>query len=206
MFKNSGKKIQGLVKFIFGLNMVLAILAVVGFTLYAYTQTNDWMRTLLAAVVGVLAMVLYMLLVFVSLLGAYAFGELAQSNVELRCIVAEMQSSMERHPAQREPSVRVVPRAVAPQSPAPVVQETVPEQPVPVPPVIQEPAVEQPQERPMNFAYDYRGAAGAPVFPVSGRSQEAPAPAAPGVSICSKCGGKHDAGVNFCRYCGTPLQ
>ena len=85
MFNNSGKKIKGFVKFVYFLNLVLALLAFVVGVIYAYSEFGGELQLMLVAVVLMaIAVVVYMLLVFVSLLCLYAFGELAQSNLEMQ--------------------------------------------------------------------------------------------------------------------------
>ena len=82
MFRNSGKKIMGFVNFVFYLNLVLTILAVIAGTIFVFLEYGEIMWLVLAAVGCLLVGALYMLIVFLSLLCLYAFGEMVQSTVE----------------------------------------------------------------------------------------------------------------------------
>jgi len=195
MFKNSGKKIMGFVKFVFALSVILAVLALVGGVLYAVSEFSYSTSTMVLMIVGcVLGAALFVLLSFLSLLGLYAFGELTQSNLEIQRILTEMQASSSRITAQpyRE-NVRTVPRREEPRPAAPK-----PAAPAPV----EEPELPPQPERTASFAMDYKAAAGAPVIPVAGAGEAH----AQEQLICSKCGAKHGPAANNCRYCGNPLR
>ena len=216
MFRNSGKKIMGFVNFVFYLNLVVAILAAIGVTIYVHMEFETVMWTALAALGGLLGGALYMLIVFLSLLFLYAFGELVQSSADTKRILTEMQRDSERFSPQnyREPiQVTSVTRSKAsiaerkaptpPMAPpvvpaAPVAPSVAaPEAPKAEPITVTEsfpvaPKEEQPVRR---YSMD---AAGAPGF---GVGELTPRPL-----FCTKCGAKHDLGTPNCRYCGTPLK
>ena len=214
MFRNSGKKIMGFVNFVFYLNLVVAILAVIGLTVFVQLEYESIKWTALAVVGGLLAGALYMLIVFLSLLCLYAFGELVQSSVDTKRILGEMQRSAERYsPQNYRDSIQVtsvtrskasIAERKAPTPPmAPPVASAAPVVPVPEAPKAEPIAVteaiptalkeEQPVRR--SFSMD---AAGAPGF---GVGELTPRPL-----FCTKCGAKHDHGTPTCRYCGTPLK
>lgn len=204
MFRNSGKKIMGFVNFVFYLNLVLIILAVVAGTIFVQMEYSSVKWTVLAALGGLVAAALYMVIVFLSLLCLYAFGELVQSSVDSKRILSEMQRESERFSPQnyREPiqvtsvtrsKPTIAERKVVP--PVAPVEPPVEVQTVGATETIGTPAKEEPA-RP-SFAFDYKVAAGAPGF----GADHAPRP-----SFCSKCGAKHEPGTPNCRYCGTPLN
>lgn len=200
MFKNSGKKIMGLVKFVFALSVIVALLALAGGVLYAVNEFSYSTSTMVLMIVGcVLGAVLFVLLAFISLLGLYAFGELTQSNLEIQRILTEMQASATRiTPQPYRENVRAVPRREESRPAAPKPAE--PAAPAPAP--VEEPEAAPQPERTASFAYNYKAAAGAPVIPVTGAG-EAPAQE---LLICSKCGAKHGPAANNCRYCGNSLR
>lgn len=207
MFRNSGKKIMGFVNFVFYLNLVLTILAVIAGTIFVFLEYGEIMWLVLAAVGCLLVGALYMLIVFLSLLCLYAFGEMVQSTVETKRILTEMQREAERYspqnymdPIQTPPVPRSKPTiAERKVSAAPVAVPA----PAPVQPVgATETIVPAPKEEPAeparpSFAFDYKSAAGAPGFSTGDLS--------PRPLFCPKCGAKHDPGTASCRYCGTPL-
>ena len=214
MFRNSGKKIMGFVNFMFFLDLVVAILAVIGLTVFVQMEYENVMWTALAALGGLLGGALYMLLVFLALLHVYAFGELVQNSAETKRILTEMQRSSERFSPQNfRDSIQVtsvtrskstIAERKAPTPPmAPPVASAAPVVPVPEAPKAEPIAVteaiptalkeEQPVRR--SFSMD---AAGAPGF---GVGELTPRPL-----FCTKCGAKHDHGTPTCRYCGTPLN
>lgn len=207
MFRNSGKKIMGFVNFVFYLNLVLTILAVIAGTIFVFLEYGEIMWLVLAAVGCLLVGALYMLIVFLSLLCLYAFGEMVQSTVETKRILTEMQRESERFspqnyidPIQASPVTRSKPTiAERKVSAAPAAAPA----PAPVQPVgATETVVPAPKEEPAeparpSFAFDYKSAAGAPGFSTGDLS--------PRPLFCSKCGAKHDPGTASCRYCGTPL-
>ena len=220
MFRNSGKKIMGLVNFVFYLNLVLAILAVIGAAVIVFIETESVKWVLLAVLGGLLGGALYMVIVWLSLLCMYAFGELVQSSVDTKRILGEMQRSSERYSPQnyREPvQVTRSKPSIAERKSAPAAAAApAPVAPVPVAPVPVAPAPAAVEERPVqdigttetvmapkeeparpSFAYDH-SPAGAPGFGVSDRS--------PRPLFCTKCGAKHEPGTAACRYCGTPLN
>lgn len=218
MFKNSGKKIMGFAKFIYVMNLILAILAVAGGCLFVVMEYGDEVDLWLPYVgLVVLAGALYMLLVYVSVLGLYAFGELVQSNIDMQRSMDELQLSMARLPQQLRANAvsRQEPAPAAPVAPVPPVprapaQEYTPE-PRGVAPIVEDDFYfpESQEDRPVTYAYNYKAPAGAPAYPMQSSAvrmePEAQNPA-PGVVLCSKCGGKHDPSATFCRYCGTPLH
>ena len=186
MFRNSGKKIMVVAKILFWLNLLLALGAAAVVVFLAYDSYGVEMA-LMAALAAAAAVVCYMLLAYVQLLLLSAFGELCQSNVELRRILAENRRAPER-PAHVPPVPERVPAA----------REPVPEEPFP-------------EWRDM----DYRpsGPSAAARFPVPAPAEKpqepapkpAPRAAAFGMVYCRRCGAKHEPGVAKCRYCGTPL-
>lgn len=196
MFRNSGRKITVLAKVLFWLNLVLALGAAAAAVLYAYSTYGVEMA-LMASLVAVAVAVCYMLLVYVGLLMLHAFGELTQSNVEIRRILAENRRAPER-------PVYVPP--VPERAPAPAVPERTPSPAAPA----QEDAF--PEWRDVDYPAVVRPASAAP-FPVPEpveKPQEpapkaAPRTAAFGMVYCRRCGAKHEPGVAKCRYCGTPL-
>lgn len=208
MFRNSGKKIMGLVNFIFYLHLVLTVVAAVLGTVYVYMEYGEIKWLVLAAVGCLLVGTLYMVLVYFALLFFYAFGELVQSSVDTRRILAEGQRASAhsfREQSQVSNVTRVKPtiaeRKAAPSAPAmaapPVVPVEAPDMAAPAAPA--EAPAQAPREEPARptFAFDRNTAAGAPGFGMSD------APVRP--LFCSKCGAKHDPGTASCRYCGTPL-
>ena len=217
MFRNSGKKIMGFVNFVFYLNLVVAILAVIGLTVFVQLEYETVKWTALAAVGGLLGGALYVLLVYLGLLFLYAFGELAQSSADTKRILSDMQLNAERFTPQnfREPiQVTSVSRgkATIAERKAPTPPMAPPVAPVapPAPPVVPEPPKADPiavteafptvprEEQPARPSFSMAGAAGAPSFGVSDRP--------PRPLFCSKCGAKHEPGTGICRYCGTPLN
>ena len=184
MFRNSGKKITVVVKVLFWLNLLLALAGAAALVCYAYSGYGMEMA-LMAALAAAAAVVCYMLLMYVVLLVLNAFGELAQSNLEIRRILAE-----NRH-AQEQP-------AYAP--PAPAAPERTP--------VPQEPAKEEPfpDWRDMDFQVSVRPAPAPVPTPAEPPKEPAAPKTAPfGMVYCRRCGAKHEPGVAQCRYCGTPL-
>ena len=207
MFRNSGKKIMGFVNFVFYLNLVLTILASIAGTIFVFLEYGEIKWLVLAAVGCLLVGALYMLIVFLSLLCLYAFGEMVQSTTETRRILTEMQRESERYSPQNyrdpiqvtsitrnKPSIAERKVAAAPVvTPAPVPVQSVGATETIVPAPKEEPA-EPPKP---NFAFDYKAAAGAPGFSTGDLS--------PRPLFCTKCGAKHEPGTANCRYCGTPL-
>ena len=217
MFRNSGKKIMGFVNFVFYLNLVVAILAVIGLTVFVQLEYESIKWTALAAVGGLLAGALYMLIVFLSLLCLYAFGELVQSSVDTRRILGEMQRSAERYSPQnyRDPiQVTSVTRSkatiaerkaptppmappVAPVAP-PAAPAEAPEAPKAEPITATEAIPSAPKAEPPRPSFSVDSAAGAPGFGVGDFTARP--------LFCTKCGAKHETGTPNCRYCGTPLK
>ena len=194
MFRNSGKKITVVAKVLFWLNLVL-ILGVAGLAVvYVYSSFGTEMA-LMAALAAAAVVICYMLTVYFSLLVLHGFGELTQSNVEIRRILSE-----NRRPQERP--------AYAP--PAPVRVQSEPERVPPAP--YRAPSAPQPQEFAGRRDTDLQ-VPGQPVTPLptpapAPKPQEpAPTPAAApfGMVYCTRCGAKHEPGVAKCRYCGTPL-
>ena len=194
MFRNSGKKITVVAKVLFWLNLVL-ILGVAGFAVvYVYSSFGTEMA-LMAALAAAAVVICYMLTVYFSLLVLHGFGELTQSNVEIRRILSE-----NRRPQERP--------AYAP--PAPVRVQSEPERVPPAP--YRAPSAPQPQEFAGRRDTDFQ-VPGQPVTPlptpapVPKPQEPAPTPAAApfGMVYCTRCGAKHEPGVAKCRYCGTPL-
>ena len=201
MFRNSGKKITVVAKVLFWLNLVL-ILGVAGLAVvYVYSSFGTEMA-LMAALAAAAVVICYMLTVYFSLLVLHGFGELTQSNVEIRRILSE-----NRRPQERP--------AYAP--PAPVRVQSEPERVPPAP--YRAPSAPQPQEFAGRRDTDFQ-VPGQPVTPLptpapapkpqepAPKPQEpAPTPAAApfGMVYCTRCGAKHEPGVAKCRYCGTPL-
>ena len=181
MFRNSGKKITVAAKVLFWLNLLLALAGAAAVVCFAYSGYGVEMA-LMAALAAAAAVVCYMLLMYVVLLVLSAFGELAQSNVEIRRILAENRRAQERP-------------AFVPPVPAAPERTHVP----------QEPAQEEPfpDWRDMDFQVSVRPApAPAPAEPPK---EPAPKTAPFGMVYCRRCGAKHEPGVAKCRYCGTPL-
>ena len=102
MFRNSGKKITVVVKVLFWLNLLLALAGAAALVCYAYSGYGMEMA-LMAALAAAAAVVCYMLLMYVVLLVLNAFGELAQSNLEIRLILAENRHAQEQ-PAYAPPA------------------------------------------------------------------------------------------------------
>ena len=215
MFRNSGKKITVVAKVLFWLNLVL-ILGVAGLAVvYVYSSFGTEMA-LMAALAAAAVVICYMLTVYFSLLVLHGFGELTQSNVEIRRILSENRRPQER-PAYAPPApvrVQSEPERVAP---APVRVQSEPERVAPAP--YRAPSAPQPQEFAGRRDTDFQ-VPGQPVTPLptpapapkpqepAPKPQEpAPTPAAApfGMVYCTRCGAKHEPGVAKCRYCGTPL-
>lgn len=207
MFQNSGKKIMGLVKFLFGLNVAIGVLGGAAGA-FEINKATSWGWGL-AALCGVAGAAVFCLIMYVLLLCAYSYGELVQSNIDQRELLDKLLIKLER-PApvvHREP---VAPR------PQPSAEDVYGYEPVrPLPREYAKPAVE------MNPTY-MGGAVlrPTPAVPVKGvlppqvqAAQPAPeaAPAvaadpAPTVVYCNKCGAKHAPDAQNCRYCGNPLH
>ena len=220
MFRNSGKKIMGFVNFLFYLNLVVAILAVIGLTVFVQLEYETIKWTALAAVGGLLGGAVYMLLVFLGLLHLYAFGELVQSSADTKRILSDIQMNAERFSPQnyREPiQVTSVTRSkstiaerkaptppmappVAPAAPVvPPMASVTPEAPKAEPIAVTEAIPTVPKEEPpVRRSFSMDGAAGAPGF---GAGDLTPRPL-----FCTKCGARHEPGTPSCRYCGTPLK
>ena len=215
MFRNSGKKITVVAKVLFWLNLVL-ILGVAGLAVvYVYSSFGTEMA-LMAALAAAAVVICYMLTVYFSLLVLHGFGELTQSNVEIRRILSENRRPQDR-PAYAPPApvrVQSEPERVAP---APVRVQSEPERVAPAP--YRAPSAPQPQEFAGRRDTDFQ-VPGQPVTPLptpapapkpqepAPKPQEpAPTPAAApfGMVYCTRCGAKHEPGVAKCRYCGTPL-
>ena len=201
MFRNSGKKITVVAKVLFWLNLVLILGAAALAVMYVYSSFGTEMA-LMAALAAAAVVICYMLTVYFSLLVLHGFGELTQSNVEIRRILSE-----NRRPQERP--------AYAP--PAPVRVQSEPERVAPAP--YRAPSAPQPQEFAGRRDTDFQ-VPGQPVTPLptpapapkpqepAPKPQEpAPTPAAApfGMVYCTRCGAKHEPGVAKCRYCGTPL-
>ena len=213
MFRNSGKKIMGFVNFMFYLNVVVALLAVIGLTVFVQLEYETVKWTALAAVGGLLGGALYVLLVYLGLLFLYAFGELVQSSVDSKRILSDIQLNAERFTPQnyREPlqvtsvtrNKGTIAERKAPTPPmappvAPVAPPVAPEPPKAEPITATEAFPTAPKEEPAvrrSFSMD---AAGAPGF---GAGDLTPRPL-----FCAKCGARHDHGTANCRYCGTALN
>jgi len=208
---------MGFVNFLFYLNLVVAILAVIGLTVFVQLEYETVKWTALAAVGGLLGGAVYMLLVFLGLLYLYAFGELVQSSVDTKRILSDMQLNAERFSPQnyRDPiQVTSVTRSKAtiaerkastppmapPVAPAvPPVAPAVPEVPKAEPITVTESFPTAPkEEQPARRSFSMDGAAGAPGF---GTGDPTPRPL-----FCTKCGARHEPGTPSCRYCGTPLK
>lgn len=228
MFRNSGKKIMGFVNFVFYLNLVVAILAAIGVTVYVQMEFETVMWTALAALGGLLGGALYMVIVFLGLLFLYAFGELVHSSAETKRILTEMQRDSERYSPQnyREPinvtsvtrnkgsiaerkaatppmTPPVAPAApvappVAPAAPAAPIAPAAPEAPKAEPIAVTEAIPMAPKEEQPVRRSYSMDAAGAPGF---GVGELTPRPL-----FCTKCGAKHEHGTPTCRYCGTALK
>ena len=116
MFKNSGKKIMGFVKFVFGLNVIITILAILGGTIYAAVQLwgDAWLGVFFG---GLIVGAVYLCIVYLSMMCLYAFGELVQCNIEQTSLL-RMMCGVSKGPAHRPTAPASTP--VAP-TPAPVV-------------------------------------------------------------------------------------
>ncbi len=199
MFRNSGKKIMAFAGFLFWVNLVLVVLLVVGVGVYSGLQSEleTAVMTCLAAAMGG---VVYLLLTYWLTLCLYSYGELVQSNCEIRELLAKQQLAPER------PGRRVTASAQpAPQQPAPQGKNAADVElfdwtnPDPSPLA----------QRGSTYAYDYKAPAGAPAASVAQPVQQ-PAyqePVVEGDKIrCPRCGAKHDPAAQTCRYCATPLH
>ncbi len=179
MFRNSGRKIMAFAKFWFWLNFVIASAAVLVAAIYLGSQ-KGLEPGLMAGLAGVLAEAVYLLLTWFGCLWIHSYGELVQSNCEIRELLSRPQGMPE--PPQRPVyTPRTAPKA------APAAQkEDVFDWPDP------EPAPQQ--ERQSTFAYDYKASAGAPAIPVVTQPR------------CPKCSAKYEPGAKCCRYCGAELK
>lgn len=83
MFTNSGKKIMGLVKFIFYANVVVVALVIIGVTI-AVGADDGFGGAILMLLAGTVIGAIYLGIVFLSLLCMYAFGELVQNTCDIR--------------------------------------------------------------------------------------------------------------------------
>ena len=88
MFRNSGKKLRVVVKILFWLNLLFILALAAGAVWYVKTEF-DMEMTLLAGIAAGVVVVMYMVMLYISLLVLNAFAELSQSNVEIRRILAE---------------------------------------------------------------------------------------------------------------------
>lgn len=200
MFKNSGKKIMGLVKFVFYANLILVALAVVvGVAAGAMGAIPmEWYWVLL---IGVSAGLLYLFVLYLLLLGSYAFGELVQSTVDQKTALEALVLRGDRNPpvVHREPVCAESAQKAREADMDPPYGKT-----------YVKPSVE------LNAAY--MGGGVLVSTPVAGASEpEKQAPAAPeppavptppadGPRVCPRCGAKHSPDVKFCRYCGSQLS
>lgn len=197
MFRNSGKKLRVVVKILFWLNLLFILALAAGAVWYVKTEF-DMEMTLLAGIAAGVVVVMYMVMLYISLLVLNAFAELSQSNVEIRRILAERRYAPE--PTVPRPS----PAPYVPVAPAAPVRQreqraedwgnldadySQPAAPVPAKPAAEpnypkQPAWEEPEAAPQ---------------------ETAPKTAPFGMVFCRRCGAKHEPGVAKCRYCGTPL-
>ena len=208
---------MGFVNFLFYLDLVVAILAVIGLTVFVQLEYENIMWTVLTALGGLVAGGLLMLLVFLGLLHLYAFGELVQSSADTKRILSDMQLNAERFSpqnyrdpiqvtsvsrrkatiAERKASAPPMTPPVAPPAPpvAPPAPPVAPEHPKADPIAVTEAIPAAPKEEPSaRPSFSMAGAAGAPGF------------VTPRPLFCTKCGAKHEPGTASCRYCGTPLN
>lgn len=196
MFRNSGKKLTVVVKILFWLNLLFILALACGAVWYVNTE-YDMEMTILAGIAAAIVVVVYMVMLYISLLVLNAFAELSQSNVELRRILAERRYAPE--PATPRPA----PAPYVPAAPAAPVRQreqivedwgnldaddsrpaAVGVKPAAEPTYPKQPAWETPEPAPQ---------------------EPAPKPAPFGMVFCRRCGAKHEPGVAKCRYCGTPL-
>ena len=179
MFQNSGRKITVVARVLFWLNLVLALAAAGVAVCFVYNRYGAEMAVM-AGLAAAVAVVCYMLVIYVGVLLLHGFGDLVQSNVELRRILADNRRAPAR-PAYVPPTAPRSERAPAPEPPA----EDWSDLDAPEPP------------RTVNIP--------APPAPPKSAAPQPPRPAAYGMVYCRRCGAKHEPGVARCRYCGTPL-
>ncbi len=182
MFQNSGRKITVVARVLFWLNLVLALAAAGVAVCFVYNRYGAEMAVM-AGLAAAVAVVCYMLVIYVGVLLLHGFGDLVQSNVELRRILADNRRAPER-PAYVPPTAPRSERAPAPEPPAEDWSDLDAQEP----------------PRPVNVP-----APPAPPAPPKSAAPQPPRPAAYGMVYCRRCGAKHEPGVARCRYCGTPL-
>jgi len=209
---------MGFVNFLFYLDLVVVILAVIGLTVFVQLQYGNIMWTVLTVLGGLLTGIVLMLLAFLGLVFLYAFGELVQSSADTKRILSDMQLSAERFSPQnyreplqvtsvsrnkatiaerKAPTPPMAPPVAPPVAPpAPPVEPELPKaDPIAVTEAI--PAAPK-EEQPTRPSFSMAGAAGAPGFGVPERT--------PRPLFCNKCGARHEPGTASCRYCGSPLN
>ncbi len=194
MFRNSGKKIMAFAGFLFWVSLVLVCLLVTGATIYAGAKGNLEL-TLMTALGGVVAGVVFLLLSYWLTLCLYSYGELVQTNCEIRDLMLRQQSVLERpgRPLPSKAPAAPAPKAQDPRKPSDVelFDWTNPD-PTPL------------KDRQSKLAYDYKAPAGAPAASLT---PNGPQPPLAGDKIrCPKCGAKHDPTAEVCRYCATALH
>ena len=179
MFRNSGKKITVVARILFWLNLILALAAAMAAVCFVFNRYGVEMAVM-TGLAAAAAVVCYMLVIYVWLLLLHGFGDLVQSNVEMRRALAENRRAPER-PAYVPPAAPRSERAPAPEPPAEDWSDLDAQEP---PRTVNSPA---------------------PPAPPKSAAPQPPRPAAYGMVYCRRCGAKHEPGVARCRYCGTPL-
>ena len=88
MFRNSGKKITVVARILFWLNLILALAAAMAAVCFVFNRYGVEMAVM-AGLAAAVAVGCYMLVIYVGVLLLHGFGDLVQSNVELRRILAD---------------------------------------------------------------------------------------------------------------------
>ena len=120
MFRNSGRKIMGLVKFVFYANAIIIAMAVVGLAIYMLTE-GEYAMAFAALLGGAVVGAIYLGLVYLSLLCMYAFGEMVQCNIEQTELLKRMADSpaKDRWPSHPRPAPAHTPAPTPAPAPAP---------------------------------------------------------------------------------------
>lgn len=210
MFKNPGRKLQGLAKFIFVLTIVIFALGAIGLIIaaisqFSYRQTGSG---ILMIVLAILSVALGIIFGWLSSIVLYAIGQLVDDNQRMREIleggtpqiapqapVARPNVTPAAAPVNEVPlNVAMVPDA------APVVEEMVIEETVIEEPVVEvkEPAFPDGWDCP---ACGLRNSKLVTICMGCGERKDS----VKKENICPNCGSKANAGESFCRNCGTKI-
>ncbi len=181
MLYKSGSTIKIIVKVIFTIYCILAVLVFAGTVFAAIETENVWM-----ILAGTVAAPLIVFIAWLSSLVMYAYGELTESAVEINETLKEMKKlqQLPQNPGPREPQRCADEFTIADRSahrenrePAPMREYAQPAMPVSEVEPAAEPAFHFPPAPPLATSDDW---------------------------ICPNCGKKLQKNHRFCAICGTP--